>query len=318
MVHCELCHHRCVIKPEASGICGVRYNQDGNLVLPFYGKASALSVDPVEKKPLYHFLPGTTTFSVGYVGCNLHCPFCQNYGISQSTDARTTAISPDMLVSSAIEAGCPSIAHTYSEPLIHAEFVVECMRKAHEAGLFNILVTNGCMLTRPASEILGLCDAANVDIKAWDKYFYATELGGDLDSVMEFIKVAVEKKVRLEATTLVIPGKNDTDAQIQGISSFLASLSPDIPLHLSAYRPMYRYTIPATPSSTIARLVSVARRNLHYVYAGNIQGDLGITACRSCGATLVKRHGYVIDASGLTGRVCSSCGSESPLFVAPF
>jgi len=316
LVHCSLCHHSCTLGLNKTGVCGVRSNRDGRLILPHYGHASALSSDPVEKKPLYHFLPGTCTFSIGYVGCNLHCPFCQNYGISQSTDARFQSIDPAVLVQLAINAHCPSIAHTYSEPLIHAEFVIDCMKAAHEAGLYNILVTNGCALKEASLEVLEYCDAVNVDIKAWDNAFYSSELGGDLTTVMDFIGLAIESGVHLEATTLVIPGKNDEDGQILGISAFLASFSKDIPLHLSAYRPMYRYTIPATPVSTISRLTAVARQNLHYVYVGNVAGDSGATVCRHCGAVLVRRKDYIVDVCGLAGTVCSKCGNETPIIVS--
>jgi len=312
-VSCRLCHHRCRILPGSSGACRVRRNDGGRLVLPFYGLASALSVDPIEKKPLYHFLPGSSTYSIGYVGCNLHCPFCQNYSISQSTEAHLTPVNPAMLVQEARTAGCPSIAHTYSEPVVHAEFVEACMKAARAAGLANVLVTNGCAAPDAAVSLLSLCDAVNVDLKSWDEAFYRAELGGDLETVKAFIAEAFRSGVHVEATTLVIPGKNDENSHIDGIAGFLAALSPDIPLHVSSYRPMYRYTIPATPAATIHRLVKAARRRLRYVYAGNIAGERSITECRSCGAVLVARHVYAVDAGGLSGSRCSSCGSESPI-----
>jgi len=313
-VRCSLCHHRCVIVPGASGACRVRRNEGGTLCLPFYGLASALSVDPIEKKPLYHFLPGSSTFSIGYVGCNLHCPFCQNSGISQSVDAPTERVDPERLVREAKRAGCPSIAHTYSEPVVHAEFVEASMRAARASGLRNVLVTNGCAGPDAAVSLLSLCDAVNVDIKSWDEAFYRDELGGDLATVLAFVETAFRFGVHVEATTLVIPGKNDEVSQIEGIASFLSSLSPDIPLHLSAYRPMYRYTIPATPAATIRHLSDAARRQLRYVYAGNVPGERSITECRACGSVLVARRGYAVDATGLEGSRCSACGAESPVF----
>lgn len=312
-VQCELCHHRCVLVPGSTGICRVRRNDGGALALPFYGMASGLSVDPIEKKPLYHFLPGSQTWSVGYVGCNLRCPFCQNHAISQSTGAPTERVTPEQLVDGARRTRCPSIAHTYSEPLVHAEFVIECMRAARAAGLLNVLVTNGCALAPASTEILSLCDAVNVDIKSFDESWYRHELGGDLPTVLSFVEAAFRLGVHVEATTLVIPGKNDDDRQIDGIAGFLAGLSPDIPLHLSAYRPMYRYTVPSTPKATIASAVAVARRHLRYVYPGNVPGERSITACRACGAPLVSRLGYAIDISGLHGSHCAACGAKSPL-----
>lgn len=316
-IRCELCHHRCVIAVGGSGICQVRRNAGGTMVLPFYGHASGLSIDPIEKKPLYHFLPGSQTWSIGYVGCNLRCPFCQNYHISQSTDAATECITPEQLVAGALRAQCPSIAHTYSEPLVHAEFVIECMKQARAAGLLNVLVTNGCARAPASTELLALCDAVNVDIKSFDPDWYRAELGGDLETVMAFIRQAQRLGVHVEATTLVIPGKNDGEAQIAGIAGFLAGLSADIPLHLSAYRPMFRYTIPATPEVTIDHAVAVARRFLTYVYPGNIPRERAATSCRSCGATLVSRRGYAIDTRGLRGSRCAACGAASPIVNPP-
>ena len=314
-VRCSLCHHRCLVEPGRFGACRVRRNDGGRLVLPFYGRASAVSIDPIEKKPLYHFLPGSSTYSVGFVGCNLRCPFCQNFGISQSTDALTETVDPAGLARAALRAACPSMSHTYSEPLVPAEFVIESLKSARSAGLRTVLVTNGCALKEAAAEILPLCDAVNVDIKAWDEAFYRDELGGDLPTVKAFVELAFRLGTHVEATTLVIPGKNDDDAQVDGIAAFLASLSPDIPLHLSAYQPMYRYTVAPTAPSTIERLSFVAKRRLRYVYPGNVGGMAVRTACHSCGATLVERRGYGIDRSGLNGGSCAACGSRSPIIV---
>jgi len=313
VIQCLLCHHRCTIAAGASGICRVRRNAGGTMVLPFYGHASGLSVDPIEKKPLYHFMPGSQAWSIGYVGCNLRCPFCQNHHISQSTGASTERITPEQLVDGAQQARCPSIAHTYSEPLVHAEFVIECMKHARAAGLLNVLVTNGCARAPASTEMLELCDAINVDIKSFDADWYRDELGGDLETVMAFISEAHRLGVHIEATTLIIPGKNDDEAQIAGIAGFLAGLSADIPLHLSAYHPMYRYTIPATPKATIDRAVAVARGFLAYVYPGNISGERAVTICRACGATLVSRRGYATDTHGLQGSRCAACGAHSPI-----
>ena len=312
-LRCGLCHHRCVIAPGAKGACGVRRNDGGTLVLPYYGRISSASVDPMEKKPLYHFMPGSSVYSVGYLGCNLHCPYCQNFGISQSTTAPSRYLSPRDLVDAAASSGAPSLAHTYSEPLVHAEYVIESMKLARAAGLKNVLVTNGCALEQPAGEILRLCDAVNVDIKAWNGDWYRAELGGDLPTVLAFVRLAYELGVHVEATTLVIPGRNDADDDIAGISAFLASLSPDIPLHLSAYRPMYRYTVRPTPESTITRLERIARQSLRYVYAGNLWSERNDTLCPHCGAVLVSRSGYRVDARGLSGNACARCGRPAPI-----
>lgn len=288
-------------------------SRGARLSLPFYGLASALAVDPIEKKPLYHFLPGSLCYSIGYVGCNLHCPFCQNYAISQSVDAPLERTTPELLVAEARAAGCRSIAHTYSEPIVHAEFVEEAMRVARAAGLASVLVTNGCAGPDAAAALLSACDAVNVDLKAWDEAFYRDELGGDLQTVLGFIRLALAYGVHVEVTTLVVPGKNDEPGQIDGIAAFLASLSPDLPLHLSAYRPMYRSTAPATPASLVRRLAELASRRLRYVYTGNIVGERSLTACPSCGAALVSRRGYAVDARGQRDGRCVACGAPGPI-----
>lgn len=312
-VRCGLCHHRCVIKPGGFGICKVRANRGGSLVLPYYGGLSAVAVDPMEKKPLYHFMPGKPVLSVGYLGCNLHCPFCQNYGISQTTLAPTENASPGDLVEMALARHCLAVAHTYSEPLVHIEFVMESMKAARSAGIKNVLVTNGQCQSGPAEDVLALCDAVNVDIKAWDPLFYKYELGGELEETLAFIRIAVDLGVHLEATTLVIPGKNDDDVQIASIAGFLADLSLAIPLHLSAYRPSWRYTIPSTPVATIQHLCEVASRSLRNVYAGNIGIGRNDTHCHSCKAVLVRRRGYESDCTGLSGLACTACGAPSDL-----
>lgn len=267
---CWLCPHRCVIKPGQSGICRVRVNEGGSLILPYWGKISALALDPIEKKPLYHFMPGTRTFSIGYVSCNLHCPFCQNYHISQTTEYPTESYAPEALVALARQSGCPSMSHTYSEPLIHAEFVSACCARAHEAGLASILVTNGSINEAPAWDLLAHTQAVNVDLKSWNAEWYQKELGGNKDTVCAFIELAKKLDVHVEVTTLVIPGKNDSEAEIAAIARFLAEIDAAIPLHLSAYHPMYRYTVPPTPPETIYRLEKIAKQHLTHVYPGNI------------------------------------------------
>ncbi|HSV55691.1 MAG TPA: AmmeMemoRadiSam system radical SAM enzyme, partial [Magnetospirillaceae bacterium] len=252
-VSCRLCHKGCYIAPGDVGACGVRKNDRGKLTLPHYGKVSSSAVDYVEKKPLYHYHPGSRVFSLGFTGCNLSCPFCQNWTISQVPDAHSSFMPPGKAVQEARMAGCSLIAYTYSEPLIHAEYLLDCTRAAHAEGLGNILVTNGHALEAPAIEILRLTDAANVDVKTWDPAWYRAELGGDLGTVRRFLEIA-STCTHLEVTTLIIPGRNDDPDMVRGIAAFLADLSPNIPLHLSAYRPMYRYTLPPTPRGTLERL----------------------------------------------------------------
>jgi pyruvate formate lyase activating enzyme len=319
-VSCRLCPHRCTIKPGASGICRVRRNVGGELKLPFYGLLSGTALDPIEKKPLHHFLPGSGIFSVGFVGCNMHCPFCQNWTISQSTAAATDSISPQELVKAAIASGAPSIAYTYSEPSIHFEYLLDTMRLARNSGLYNVLVTNGCLLENPARELLAWVDAANVDLKCWSAEAYRKKLGGDLETVLGFIRIAA-RLCHLEVTTLVVPGLSDADEDIEGIAKFLASLSPDIPLHLSAYHPAWHEDAAPTKSRDLERLASRAARDLRYVYIGNVAGERADTVCPFCSTTVIRRRGYSTDATGLVAgsephtAACAACGRDLPILI---
>ncbi|MBN1242423.1 MAG: AmmeMemoRadiSam system radical SAM enzyme [Spirochaetales bacterium] len=314
-ISCGLCPHRCQIAPGTSGICKVRQNEDGRLVLPFYGRASSVAVDPIEKKPLYHFKPGTPVLSIGFVGCNLRCPFCQNWEISQGLGAPTERLDPEECAKLARRSRCASVAYTYSEPVVHTEWVIEAMSSVRAAGLANVLVTNGCVLPPASTELLASCDAVNVDIKSWDADFYRRELGGELEAVKAFIAEARGSGVHVEATTLVLPGSNDSEEEIDAIAAFLASLSPELPYHLSAYRPMYRWTKPATPPENVVRLAAIARGRLRHVYAGNLAFERNDDHCPACGAVLVRRAGYSVDASGLSGGTesearCAACGER--------
>jgi pyruvate formate lyase activating enzyme len=318
-IRCELCPHRCLIASGKSGLCRVRVNVGGAAAIPYYARVSALNIDPIEKKPLYHFKPGSSILSVGFVGCNLRCPFCQNWEISQSTDAATRELSPAALVAAAQAARSFGIAYTYSEPLIHLEYVVEAMERAHEAGLANVLVTNGCILEPPAREILALADAANVDLKAYSAETYERILGGDLESVTRFITIAAELGVHVEVTTLVVPGLNDAEQETDACADFLASISVDLPWHLSAYRPEYKWKAPPTPSETLRRIATRARNKLRYVYVGNVAFESNDTVCPHCAAVAVRRRAYKVDASGLRyedgpqGKICLCAGCGEPL-----
>ncbi|MGA2766660.1 MAG: AmmeMemoRadiSam system radical SAM enzyme [Spirochaetia bacterium] len=311
---CSLCPHQCAIAEGGHGICKVRVNRNGSLALPFYGRVSALAVDPIEKKPLYHFHPGVSILSAGFVGCSFHCKFCQNWHISQSTDVETWPVSPAELVRKAREASSFGIAYTYSEPLIHAEFLMDAALAARQAGLKNVLVSNGYINPEPAEEVLGLMDAANIDLKSFDPEFYHAETGGKLEEVKRFLRQAAGR-IHLEVTTLVIPSKNDDQAQMEELARFVASLGPDIPLHLSCYFPQYKYTIPPTPPELVRKLADVARRHLHYVYIGNVGKEESNTHCPNCSAVLVRRVGYDVRLEGLSGNACRKCGAKVPIVV---
>jgi pyruvate formate lyase activating enzyme len=297
-VACSLCPHRCRIAEGKSGICKARRNEGGELELPYYGLVSSLAMDPIEKKPLHHFLPGSSVFSAGFVGCNMRCPFCQNWRISQELPAGLEPLTPSELVEAALKSGSPSIAYTYSEPAIHFEFVRDAMAEARGAGLRNVLVTNGCLEPEPARELLGLTDAANVDLKTWSADAYSKTLGGDRDTVLKFIRSA-KALCHLEVTTLVVPGLSDSREGLASIAAFLAELSPDIPLHLSAYHPSWKHRAEPTTAELLAELASIARASLRYVYIGNLASAEADTLCPSCGAKAVIRRGYRVDLSGL-------------------
>ncbi|MFP4483984.1 MAG: AmmeMemoRadiSam system radical SAM enzyme, partial [Spirochaetaceae bacterium] len=292
VVQCSLCPHNCVIRPDSWGMCGVRRNDNGTLVLPFYGQASALAMDPIEKKPLYHFHPGSHILSIGFLGCSLRCPFCQNYRISQSTRAHSEYVSPEELTRSAGEHESVGVAYTYNEPTIHAEYVLEAAGLVQAAGLKNVLVTAGYLNEDSAKDIFAAMDAANIDLKGFQEEFYRKELKAGLKEVLRAIEIAYER-CHVEITTLVIPGKNDSDEEIRSIAKHLAGIDPEIPFHLSAYYPSYRYVQEGTTPEHLYSRMEIAKQYLHHVYPGNVPGAAD-TRCARCGATLVTRNRYVI------------------------
>jgi pyruvate formate lyase activating enzyme len=276
-VRCSLCPQNCKIPSGYFGLCGVRGNKNGKGLIPFYGHVSSLALDPIEKKPLYHFRPGSMILSAGFVGCNLRCPFCQNWHISQNTDVPVKKMSPGDLVSAALHGGSTAIAYTYSEPLVHAEFLLDCMVLAHRHGIANVLVTNGCVSSETAEDILSLTYADNVDLKCFSGENYSKTLGGAasshggiLDAVIAFIKTAVTKGVHVELTTLVVPGFNDSVEELEACAGFIASVCPDIPWHLSAYHPEYKWNAPPTNAEFLLEMKKRFSGILRHVYVGNI------------------------------------------------
>ena len=330
---CGLCPHRCLLDSGGGGKCGVRFNRGGKSALPFYGFISALAVDPIEKKPLYHFRPGTDILSAGFAGCNLRCPFCQNWHISQDakgSSGRGRFYSPAELVSAAAQArkaGLAAIAYTYSEPTLHVEFLLDCMAEARKTGVANVLVSNGCVNAEAAAEILDLADAANIDLKCFSGETYENVLGGKLSTVRDFICLAVEKGVHVEITTLVVPGLNDSKREMEQCRDFIAELQAGrhaVPWHLSAYHPNWKWSAAPTDPAFLAAVVERAREKLPYVYAGNIalpKAGFNDTHCLTCGKVLVSRRGYRVDTSGLSLVIenktrlyfCGSCGERVPV-----
>ena len=273
-VRCELCPNFCEIPDGSFGICRVRGSKNGRGIIPFYGFVTALAVDPIEKKPLYHFKPGSQILSLGFAGCNFRCPFCQNWHISQKTAHHGKYMKPEEIVSAALKHNSPSIAYTYSEPLIHAEYLLDCMRLARKNGINNVLVTNGCINLEPAAEILKLTDAANVDLKSFCEETYKNILCGTsgnlLQTVLDFIRLCHKMNVHLEITTLVVPDMNDSEDELNAAADFIASVDRAIPWHLSAYRPEYRWNAPRTNPGFLLRTAEIMRQKLNHVYTGNI------------------------------------------------
>ncbi len=318
-VRCDLCHHRCVIGPGKRGLCQVRQNRDGKLETLVYGRLIASNVDPVEKKPIFHLLPGHKSYSVATVGCNFRCLFCQNADIAQMPrDNQGTIIGrktdPAQVVEAALASGCRSIAYTYTEPTVFFEFVHDTARLAHSKGLMNILVTNG-YLSPEALQMAGAwIDAANVDLKAFSNEFYKTYCGARLQPVKETLRRMKSSRIVVEVTTLIIPGLNDDSDQLQALASFIADdLGPETPWHISRFHPTYRLTDrPPTPLDTLVKAWEIGRQaGLYHIYTGNVPGQAEEnTYCPGCGNLLIERWGFGIRASRIENGRCPDCGRQ--------
>lgn len=270
---CPICPHRCKIEEGHTGFCRARSNENGKIVCSNYGKITSIALDPIEKKPLARFMPGSWVLSVGSYGCNLRCPFCQNCEISMGSDKTidTMTVTPEALVKKAAELipeGNIGLAYTYNEPLIGYEFVYDCAELIREKGLKNVVVTNGYICEEPLIKLLPLIDAMNIDLKAFTEGFYK-KISGGLDTVKRAIELSA-KVCHVEVTTLIIPGENDSEEEVERLSDWLASISDEIPLHISRFFPRYQYiSKPPTPIEKVYRLAEVAKRRLKYVYTGN-------------------------------------------------
>lgn len=315
---CRLCRHRCVIAEGARGLCGVRENRGGLLYTLVYGRLVAGRADPVEKKPLYHFLPGSLSYSVATVGCNFRCRFCQNADIAQLPADRQGAIvgepvAPEAVVRAAEATGSASIAYTYTEPTVFFEFALDTARLARGRGLRNVFVTNGYMSAEAVATVAPVLDAANVDLKAFSPRFYKEVCGARLKGVLKTLKRLKEHGVFLEVTTLLVPGLNDGRAELEALAAFLVSdLGPATPWHISRFHPTYRMTDrPPTPVKSLHEAREIGRAaGLKYVYTGNVPGDPGEnTVCPGCGRTVIERRGFSLGAVRLAEGRCERCGT---------
>ncbi len=315
-VECSLCWHRCVIKNGRRGICGVRENRSGILYSLVYGRISAEHIDPVEKKPLFHFLPGTLTYSIATVGCNFKCLHCQNHTLSQAGAAAQSLPSqlrrPEEIVAAAVRGGCRSISYTYSEPTIFFEFAYDCCKAASEKGLKNIFVSNGYMSREAAEMIVPFLDAINIDVKAFSETFYRDICGGSMQPVLDNVKFFRAKNIWVEVTTLIIPGLNDSDEQLRSIAECIAGIDPDICWHVSAFSPNYLMTDrPRTPAERLqsARQIGLDA-GLSQVFTGNILGRGGEDSrCPSCRRTVIERNGFLITGNHIQAGNCSFCSA---------
>ncbi len=313
-VHCSLCRHHCKIKPGKYGICGMRHNPDGHLVTHAYGEVIAANADPIEKKPLYHVLPGSTSFSIATMGCNFQCGFCQNWQISQSNiqkggRRKGYRLSPQQIVDQARQHHCRSISYTYTEPTIYFEYALATARLAHAQGMLNVFVTNGFMETEPLKTIQPYLDACNVDLKAFSDQFYRRQCRGRLQPVLDNIRLMRDLDIWVEVTTLVIPGQNDAEEQLERIAGFLADVDPQIPWHLSRFHPDYQLTdAPHTPIETLTKAATIGRQaGLQFIYLGNVMEPSTDTACPSCGAKIIERGGYRLGALRIVNGKCDHC-----------
>lgn len=318
-VRCRLCNFHCLIGEGKLGHCRVRKNIGGTLYSLNYGLICAANPDPIEKKPLYHFQPGSRSFSIAAVGCNFRCDFCQNWQISQAA-LETGKIdgekaSPEQIVAGALRTGCKSVAYTYTEPTIFMELCNDCARPAKEKGLANVFVSNGYM-TRDAIDFAAdWLDAINVDLKAFTDEYYKKLCGSRLQPVLDSIAyIARQTKIWIEITTLLLPGQNDSEEELKKLADWLvAEAGPDVPWHVSRFYPQYKYTDSApTPLESMERAERIGKAaGLRYVYLGNVAGtNSENTYCHNCGRTLIERTGYQIAANHIKDSMCPQCGTH--------
>ncbi len=314
-IQCDLCPRYCTFQEGQQGLCFVRARQQDQIVLTTYGRSSGFCVDPIEKKPLHHFLPGTSVLSFGTAGCNLSCKFCQNWDMSKSRQMDTLAdnASPDAIARAAVKLGCRSVAYTYNDPIIFHEYAIDVAQACREQGIKSVAVTAGYVCEEPREEFYLYMDAANVDLKGFTERFYKQICGGSLQPVLDtLVYIKQHTQVWLEITTLVIPGENDSEAEIERLTQWVVEhLGPDVPIHFSAFHPDYKMLDkPATPPATLAMARKIAMKNgIRYAYTGNVlDREGGSTYCHHCNEQLIVRDWYELSAWNVTeDGACRFC-----------
>jgi len=313
---CDLCPHHCRLEPGISGLCNVRmFNSESELVSLNYGRFSSVGVDPVEKKPLFHWKPGTLIFSVGSIGCNMRCPFCQNWQIATCHDnVRTRFFSPEELVHTVISENIRSVAFTYNEPFVSYEYIANTAPRLKDKGIDVVLVTNGMICAEPLKGLLPFIDAVNIDLKAFsaEKYRF---LGGHLDTVCQTIQTTIEKGIHTEITHLVVTGFNDIKHEFEEMIEWICSISEVVPFHISRYFPAHNWHEGSTSTRLMEDFYRIANKKLLYVYKGNMQGNV-TTYCRNCGKKLLEREGFRTTINNLDKKgLCSFCNTDNGIVV---
>lgn len=316
-VQCDLCPRFCKLKEGQHGLCFVRANQGNQIVMVSYGLSSGFCVDPIEKKPLNHFLPGTPVLSFGTAGCNLACKFCQNWDMSKSREMHTLAsqASPETIARRAKELNCRSVAYTYNDPVVFHEYAVDVAKACREQGIASVAVSAGYVCEKPREEFYSVIDAVNIDLKSFNEDFYFKLTGGHLQPVLETLQYLKTTDVWFEITTLLIPGHNDSVSELHAMSEWIMqNLGPDVPLHFSAFHPDWKMQdVPPTPAATLTKAREIAMQaGLHYVYTGNVHDSRGSsTYCPECGHLLIERDWYELGRWGLDDKgCCASCGTS--------
>lgn len=309
-VQCTLCSHKCILKPGQKGLCTIRGNLDGILYNLQYGESVSISSDPIEKKPLFHFYPGSMITSIAPNGCNLDCPFCQNYEISQGSVA-TKYISPKKAGEISKIYNSIGLSYTYTEPLVWFEYLIDAGEEVHKQNGLNVLISNGMINPEPLNNLLPLIDAVNIDLKTFSEDKYRKILKGDLKSVLNTIETFAANNIHIEVTTLIVTDFNDSEKEIINIAKFLSSINKEIPFHLSRYFPHYKYQKPPTDPKILIEFYNIAKSYLPHSFIGNFQNiEMESSFCPACNSLWISRQGYNVEIVGIKNNKCKTCSKE--------